>query len=127
MRIPILVGVITVAAGACAVAPDPTHRSARPTAPRITVHVTNAHASDVRVALLTGTTRIRLSTVGSFESKTLRLPPAAVGGTGTVTLLVESWDRSSAQIVGPLDVRGGQDLELRIAHHLALSRLTPRS
>lgn len=90
----------------------------------VALHVINGHAVDVRVFLVQGSTRLRLGTVGSFEQRTFGIGTAQLGGGGWATLAVQPLGERHAIVLEPIDVRGGDALELRVVNRLNLSTLS---
>jgi hypothetical protein len=118
---------VSLAVGACGPAKDGSGRSTGPAEQRSTVVVNNQNWADVRVYLVAGQQRIRLGSVPSMRTELFRVPISYARNGGTVRLMVQPMASNQVYTTEALQLGFGQQANLTVNNHLAVSNVSIRS
>jgi hypothetical protein len=106
-----------------------THSASTADAPRrapTTVQVTNNNWSDMVIYVIRSTMRVRLGMVNSMNTTTFQLPASVSGPTTTVRLEANPIGSPQPYLTPAVNVWPGQQIELTIQNHLAVSSVAVR-
>lgn len=127
LRGAIAVLAVSMAMGGCGPAASGPNAGPSPAAQRSTVMVQNHNWSDVRVYLIYGQQRIRLGLVNSMRTEVFRVPITYARTGGTLRLMVQPMASNQVYLSESLQLYRGQQANLTVHNHLAISNVSIRS